>query len=131
MNTLTDRLNEAFTFRGIATHSEKIAILTAATGRSARTAERWLSGSAKPRNGAALVMIARALDVDAHWLYDGKGRNPAIHHIIDKMQTLPAAAQAQFARLLDRWSKNDAEILAAVALFESGKIDGHALVAMA
>lgn len=131
MSTFAERLAAAFVFRGITTTREKVDVLATATGRTARTVERWLSGNTKPRNGAALLLIARAMDVDARWLYDGTGCSPAVHHIVLKMQTLSAATQAQFARLIDRWSKNDAEILAAVLKFEKGEIDSRALVALA
>jgi transcriptional regulator with XRE-family HTH domain len=130
-STFAIRLHHAMQLHGVTTNPEKVERLVTATGRSRKTAQRWLSGACRPRHDDALFKIARQLDIDPGWLYDGRGHDPFIHHVVQKMQTLPPDTQSQFARFLNRLARNDAEIVAAFAKFERGELDGHALVAMA
>lgn len=130
-STFSERLNEAFTFRGITTPPEKINRLTAATGCTSRTVKRWLSGASMPCAGPALSRIARDLDIDTFWLYDGQGMSPFEFDMTEKLAQMPKEWVPKFTRYCLRLLNDDPKAKRWAAMHERGELRVEQILAMA
>jgi len=130
-SSFSKRLNEAFLYRNITAIDEKIDRLTAATGRSRRTVQRWLSGACVPRHDHALFKIAADLDIEAGWLYDGRGWTPWQQEFAEKLAQLPKPWIPKMMRLCVRLLNHDAKALRWLAMLERGELSGEQLLMMA
>lgn len=131
-STFSERLNEAFTFRGITTTPEKINRLTAATGRTPRTVKRWLSGASMPC-APAIYRIARDLDIATGWLYGGQecGMPPFEFDVAKKLAQLPKEWVPKFTRYCLRLLNDDPKAKRWAAMHERGELGMEQILAMA
>lgn len=129
-STFADRLSEAFEHRGITDTQEQINRLTAATGRKARTVERWLSGETKPR-GSVEVWVAEDLCIDAYWLICGKGHSPRQCDLIERLSNIPPEYLPKLTRYILRLRNNDSKALRWSAMYERGELSGRQVLDMA
>ncbi|MHB1246711.1 MAG: hypothetical protein ACYCZH_09720 [Sulfuriferula sp.] len=126
-STFSERLNEAFTFCDITTTPEKIDRLTAATGRTPRTVKRWLSGASMPSSPSARGRIAKDLNIDIVWLYNGHGMPPLNY----KLSRIPKELMPKFMRYLIRLMNNDPKAMRWIAMSARGELGIEQILAMA
>ncbi len=130
-SSFSTRLNEVFLYRDITSTRERIARLTSVTGRSRRTVRRWLSGDCVPRHDYAFLSIASDLDIDAGWLYDGRGWTPWQHDFAEKLALLPRAWVPKMMRYCLRLLNKDPKALRWAEMLERGELSAEQVLAMA
>lgn len=135
-STFAERLNEAFEHRGITDHQERINRLSAATGRTAHTVARWLSGETVPRGSTVdkdvrLRIAFDVLHVDARWLIRGEGYSPWQIDMIEKLRKIPPEYLPKLTRYLLRLKNKDPKALRWSAMCERGELNGWQVLDMA
>lgn len=131
-STFLARLEEAFSYRGINTQAEKIGRLMDATGRTHRTAKRWLAGKTYPR--FHVIDIANNLNIDCYWLFDGRGHPPAQWDFIEKMNALPPEQRKYVANKITRLGilllNKSPKATRWMHMFDQGELSGEQFLAM-
>jgi len=125
-NPIKQRLLAVLDFDGIP-QRKRAAHLAAACGCSPSTARRWLAADegADKMIMRSLHHLARGLDVDLHWLWDGEGKTLAPRTLRINMQQVkgyPKHEVDRMMRLFVAWCAGQRKAVSLFDLVLAGKL---------
>lgn len=128
----SERLKVALEFRGFDTLESQVGHVAAMTGRSTRTARRWLTGwepTYLPIRDE-FFKLCESLKASPAWILLGQGPNPMEMAVIEGMRAMTEWKKNKFARFVFRVRNDDAKATRLFGMFEQGQISRHQLFSM-
>lgn len=126
------RLKVALEFRGFDTLESQVGHISAMTGRSPRTARRWLAGweptCLPERDG--FFKLCESLKASPSWILLGHGHSPIEMALIKNMRAMTEWEKTKFVRFGIRLLNNDAKAIRLSGMLEKGQISRHQLFSM-
>jgi hypothetical protein len=126
------RLKVALEFRGFDTLESQVGHISAMTGRSPRTARRWLAGwepTYLPVRDE-FFKLCESLKASPTWILLGQGPDPKEMELIEIMRAMTKWERTKFVRYGIRLLNNDAKAIRLSEMFEKGQISRHQLFSM-
>lgn len=124
-----ERLSEAFRFKGVTDHKQRVERVSQAFGVTFKTAEKYLQSASCPyfinRRPSLLWNLAEDLEASGEWIFNGEGYSPATVYVAKKMESMTKWEQSKYLRFLIRLLNNDAKARRLGDMLEARQISPH------
>lgn len=128
---LSERINASLDDMKVNEHHARVRLVAEATGRSERTATRYLNGLSFPRSFDRLERLASGLGVLPGWLAYGEGPKTQDElRFIRLYRQLPSWKRKKFLRFLFLYNSGSRKILRLANAFNRGQITADQLLTM-
>lgn len=126
------RVSEALYAQGVFEKVDQIKALADHCGVTVRTAEKYLNMDDCPfiRRPKALIKLARSLNCNVDWMYDGSGLSPFQESMGSIMRKLNEYEKRKILRFAIRMANNDPKVKRVIELFDGGFISRAQFLAM-